>query len=167
MKLPKTFVPEKNLETKTEELLVPKDPKKVDNTFTDYTQIRYTTEGTSWVIEYEKHKRSGKWVLCDKDFYENKWFTNSKLDETSKNILKNRIKPLVELLNLNEKDYSIDKDDFKSILDRCATRVSEHKHVMEDKEDGKCDLIVYEKGNLIIELRRFDRINLGRIDIFD
>lgn len=76
MKLPKIFVPNKGLEKKTEELLAPKDPKKIDITFSDYTQIRYTTECTSWVIEYEKHKSKFKWVLYDKDFYEQKWFEN-------------------------------------------------------------------------------------------
>lgn len=53
MKLPKTFVPEKNLESKTEGLLTQKGPKKRDIAFTDYAQIRYTTEGTSWSIDYD------------------------------------------------------------------------------------------------------------------
>jgi len=167
MKLPKTFVPEKDLESKTEGLLAPKETKKKDVAFSDYTQIRYTTEGTSWSIDYEGRKSKSKWVLYDKDFYENKWFKDNELDDLSKKVLKNRIAPLVELLNLKENDYSIEKDDFKSILDRYATKVSENEYVMEDKEDGKCNLTLYEKDNFRIELREFERINLGRIDVLD
>lgn len=83
----------------------------------------------------------------------------------SRKVLKNRIAPLVKLLNLKENDYSLEKDNFKSILDRYATRTSENEYVMEDKEDGKCNLTLYEKDNLRIELREFERINLGRIDV--
>jgi hypothetical protein len=167
MKLPKTFVPEKDLESKTEGLLTQKETKKKDVAFTDYTQIRYTTEGTSWSIEYEGRKSKSKWVLYDKDFYENKWFKDNDLDDLSRKVLKNRIAPLVELLNLKEKDYSLEKDSFKSILDRYATKVSENEYVMEDKEDGKCNLTLYEKDNLMIELREFEKINLGRIDVLE
>lgn len=167
MKIPKIFVPEKDLETKTENLLKPSDPKRVDVTLCDYTQVRYSTEGTSWVIEYETHKRKSKWMLYDKDFYEQKWFENQKLNKTAENILKNRLSSLIDLLNLKEGDYSIEKDNFKSILNKCATKIFENKDVMEDKEDGKCNLTLYEKDNLTIELREFERIDLGRIDILD
>lgn len=169
MKLPKIFVPEKNLEVMTERLLTPKDPKKIDVTFSDYTQIRYTTESTSWVIEYENHKEKGKrWVLYDKDFYENRWFKNESLDERAKKILKNRIGPLVELLNLKEKDYSTEKDNFKSILDRYATKVLKGKgSVVEDKEYRKFNMFLYEEENLTIELKTFEKINKGKINVFD
>lgn len=166
MKLPKTFVPEKDLESKTEGLLTPKDPKKIDVTFSDYTQIRYTTEGTSWSIEYEGPKSKSKWVLYDKDFYENKWFKDNELDDLSRKILKNMIAPLVELLNLKENDYSVEKDNFKSILDRYATKVLESKKGLEDKEHGKYKIILYEKENLTIELKEFEKTSLGRIDLF-
>lgn len=167
MKLPKTFVPEKDLESKTEKLLAPKDPKGIDVTFSDYKQVRYTTEGTSWVIEYEKHRNHSKWVLYDKDFYEQKWFENTKLHELSEKILKNRIKPLVEILNLKEKEYSTEKDNFKSILNRYATKVFEGKDSTKDEEYGECVTTIYEQGNLTIELKEFEKIHLGRVDALD
>lgn len=187
MKLPKAFRPEKSLDAKTEELLVPKDSKKIDIAFLDYKQIRYTTEGTSWVIEYTKHDNyrsqclktsqhrlnhlleyeGHQWVLYDKEFGEQKWFESKELSKLAENILKNRINSLVELLNLKEKDYSIEKDNFKAILDRHATKVLESKESIEDKEHGKCYTFLYEKGNLMIELKEFEKINLGRVEILD
>ncbi len=164
MKLPKIFILEKSLETKTEELLVPKDPKKVDVTFSDYTQIRYTTEGTSWAIDYEEEK---KWVSSNKEFGEQKWFKDDKLDKLAETILKNRINPLVELLNLKEKDYSIENDNFRTILDRHATKVLESTKGLEDKKHGKCYTFLYEKGNLMIELKEYDRIHLEKMYILE
>lgn len=92
---------------------------------------------------------------------------NSKLDKLAESILKSRINSLIELLNLKENDYSIEKDNFKSILDRYATQVLEGEGSVEDEEHGKCDTFLYEKGNLTIELKGFDKINLGRVNVFD
>ena len=163
MKLPKIFIPEKNLEIKTEELLIQKDPKKVNVTFSDYIQIRYTTEGTSWAIEYGFNLEEYQWILSNKEFGEQRWFKD-RLDKLAKTILKNTINPLIELLNLKEEDYSIEKDNFKSILNRYATKVFEGKDGIKDKEYGECCTILYEKDNLTIELKEFEKIKLGRIE---
>jgi len=163
MKLPKTFVPEKDLEEKTEELLALKNPTKLNAEFTDYKQIWYSTEGTSWVIEYEKHDPNKVWVLYDKDFYEQRWYENSNLDDRAEAILKNRMKPLIELLGLKENQYSVKKDNFRSILEKHANKISEEKFIIEDKDYGECDLTIYKKGNMLIELKEFKRVYLGRI----
>lgn len=164
MKLPKIFMPEKDLEAKTRELLKPKLKKK-GVVFSDYVQIRYSTECTSWALEYDRGNK--EWMLDNKEHGGQRWFKSDKLDELAENILKNRITPLVELLNLKEKDYSIVKDNFRSILDRYATKIAESKDSIKDKGHGECMVILYEKGNMTIKLREYDKIHLGRMDVLD
>jgi len=165
MKIPKTFRPDKDLDGKIEELMLkPKTPKIKKIVINNYSRIRYKTEDADWILDYGKmwegiyairgEKLVHGWKLSQKPAHEIYWLDHyNYMSWKARSVLKEVLSPLIEALDLEEKDYNLEKDNCKTILEKYAWS---SKEVTED-------VSLYRIDNLIIELRQVNSLDIDHV----
>ena len=161
MYVPNSFKPN-NLKVK--DLL--KKPKTLGKIIrvSDYKRIRYFNH-SNWIIDYKwDDKKSGKWVLSEKEPGEVTWYDHPYLDESAKNAINGILFPLIVHLSLKGEDYYLDTDNLKTILNRIATEIQEEDirfvNTLNDEGPSFSPLKTsfYQKGNLIIKLEEYKEL---------
>ena len=109
MKLPKSFIPEKDLDYKIKKLL---NGEKISSyeTIDSYSRIRYSHSGYQYILDWSMIWEGSapndyiihSWKLSEKDFYEVKWYDcYDQLDRTALAILAEVLQPTLKFLRLN------------------------------------------------------------------
>lgn len=155
MKLPQGFKPNKPSDVK--DLLEEPKLKNLDVIveLSDRKRIRYWDGGSDWIIDYTELEKGDKWVLSEREYSGVKWYDCYCLNERAKRFVKEMLQPAIDFLNLKEEEYSIEKDNIRTILDRYATKISENDKNVTDRKTDPFRITFYEKEEILIELKEY------------